>query len=325
MRNLPRVVAIAACLVPFGTAASAQTYPSRPITLIAPFPAGGPSDALGRIIAEPMQAALGQPIVIENVVGAGGNIGIGRLARSAPDGYTIGIGQWSTNVVNAVTYKLGHDVVADFAPIALLANAPQIIIARKSFPASDVKELVAWLKANPDKATAATVGAAGGAQIAGLYFAQATGTKFPFVSYRGGAPAMQDMVAGQIDFMFDQGPNALAQVQTGTIKAYAVMAPSRWFAAREIPTIDEAGVPGLHVSYWHAMWAPKATPPEIVARLNAAVVGTLADAQVQKRFAALGQEIWPAARQTPAALLAFHQSEIEKWWPIVRATALKAE
>ena len=325
MRRLCLAFAVLFGLSTGAGVAIAQAPAARPITLIAPFPAGGPSDALGRILSEPLRVALGQPIVIENVAGAGGNLGMARLSRSDPDGSTIGIGQWSTHVVNPVTYKLAYDVIADFEPVALLANAPQLIVARKAFPAEDVKSLVAWLKANPDKANAATVGAAGGAQIAGMYFQQATGTKFQFVSYRGGAPAMQDIVAGQIDFMFDQGPNALGQVKSGAIRAYATMSRSRWFAAPEIPTIDEAGVPGLHISYWHAMWAPKGTPKDIVARLNAAVVKALADPTVRQRFADLGQEIWPAGQQTPEALLAFHKAEIERWWPIVRATNIKAE
>jgi tripartite-type tricarboxylate transporter receptor subunit TctC len=303
----------------------AQSYPARSITLIAPFPAGGPSDAIGRILSEPMQASLGHPIIIDNVAGAGGNIGVGRLARAEPDGYTIGIGQWSTHVVNPVTYKLNYDVIADFQPIALLTDAPQIIIARKDFPARDLRELVAWLKANPDKANAATVGAAGGAQVAAVYFQQQTGTLFRFVSYRGGAPAMQDLVAGQVDLMFDQGANAVEQVRSGAIRAYATMAKSRWFAVPDIPTIDEAGVPGLHISYWHAMWAPKGTPEPIVARLVVAVRKALADPNARKRLAAIGHEIASESQQTPQGLLAYHKSEIEKWWPIVRATGLKAD
>lgn len=312
-------------MLAFAGEATAQTYPSRSVTLIAPFPAGGPSDVIGRILQEPMQAALGQSVLIENVTGAGGNVGIGRLARAAPDGYTVGIGQWGTHVVNAVTYKLSYDVVADFEPIALLANAPQVIIARKNFPANDGREMIAWLRANPGKATAAMVGTAGGSQISGLYFQQKTGTTFPFVSYRGGHPAMHDIVTGQVDIMFDQGPNALAQIRSGAIKAYATMAKARWFAAPEIPTVAEAGVPGLHVDYWHAMWAPKGTPKEVVARLNGAVVKALADGKVKQRFAEIGQEIWPAAQQTPAALAAFHKAETETWWPIVRATNVRAE
>jgi tripartite-type tricarboxylate transporter receptor subunit TctC len=319
------VSAAAAAALVCGGSALAQSFPSHTITLIAPFPAGGPSDAIGRVLQDPLRASLGQTVLIENAVGAGGNIGMGRLARAAPDGHTVGIGQWSTHVVNAITYKLPYDVMTDFEPIALLANAPQVLIARKTFPATDLKSLIAWLKANPGKANAATVGAAGGAKIAGLYFQQATGTTFPFVSYRGGAPAMQDLVGGQVDLMFDQGPNALGQLRNGTIKAYATMAKSRWFAAPDIPTIDEAGAPGLHIAYWHALWAPKGTPKDAVAKLNDAVRKALADPGVKKRLADLGQEIWPSEMQSPEALRTFHKSETEKWWPIVRATAVKAQ
>jgi tripartite-type tricarboxylate transporter receptor subunit TctC len=305
--------------------AGAQPYPSRPITLIAPFPAGGPSDALARILSEPIRATLGQPVVIENVAGAGGNIGIGRLARATPDGYTIGIGQWSTQVVNAVTYSLPYDVLTDFEPIALLVITPQLIIARKSFPAGSVKKLVDWLKANPDKASAATVGAAGGAQVTGVYFQQATGTRFGFVPYRGGAPAMQDLIAGQVDIMFDQGANAVGQVKNGAIKAYAVLTKDRWPALPDVPSIDEAGVPSLYVSYWHGLWAPKGTPKEIISKLNAAIVGALGDAAARQRLADIGQEVLPRDQQTPEALAAYHKAETEKWWPIIRASNLKAE
>jgi len=316
-------------LVAIGAAAdatAADLYPSRPITLIAPFPAGGPSDALARVLAEPMREALGQPLVIENVPGAGGNIGVARLARAAADGYTIGVGQWSTHVVNPVTYAgLRHDVINDFEPIALLANTPQVIIARKDFPANDVRGLIAWLKNNPDKGAAATVGAAGGAQVAGIYFQRATQTHFRFVPYRGGAPAMQDLMAGQVDFMFDQAANAMTQIRAGTIKAFAVMAKSRWAGAPDIPTIDEEGSPGLYVSYWYGLWAPKGTPKDIVMKLNGAVVTTLADQTVRQRLFDLGQEIWPRAAQTPEALLVHHKAETEKWWPIIRDTNLRAE
>jgi tripartite-type tricarboxylate transporter receptor subunit TctC len=318
------LLAVALAAIGAGSA-EAQTYPSRPITIIAPFPPGGPSDAVARILAGPLEAALGQPIVIENVAGAGGTIGVTRVARAEPDGYTLLIGQWSTQVVNPVTYNMSVDVVNDFAPIALLANTPQIIIARKDFPAGDVRELIAWLKANPDKAQAATVGAAGGAQVAGMYFQQITGTRFGFVPYRGGAPAMQDLMAGRVDIMFDQAANAITQVRAGTIKAYAVMSEKRWHLAPDIPTIDESGVQGLHVSYWHALFAPKATPPDIIAKVNAAVVGALADPNVQQSFAAQGQDIWPVEQQTPTALGAFYKAETEKWWPVIRAAGLKVE
>ena len=315
--------ALAVALISAG--AAAQTYPSRPITVIAPFPPGGPSDSLARILSDPLQAALGQPIVIENVGGAGGTVGVGRAARAEPDGYTLLIGQWSTQVVNPATYKLDYDIVGSFAPVALLANTPQMIIARKDLPANDVRELIAWLKANPDKAQAGTVGAAGGSQVAGMYFQQVTGTKFGFVPYRGGAPAMQDLMAGRIDFMFDQGANALTQLRAGTIKAYAMLTEQRWHLAPDIPTLDESGVQGLHVAYWHALWAPKATPPDIIAKVNAAVVTALADPNVQQRFAQQGQDIWPHEQQTPQALGALYKAEIEKWWPIIKAEGLHAE
>jgi tripartite-type tricarboxylate transporter receptor subunit TctC len=323
-RSVTLLLAATLALFGIGTAA-AQTYPSRPITIIAPFPPGGPSDALARILSGPLEAALGQPIVIENVGGAGGTIGAARVARAEPDGYTLLIGQWGTQVVNPVTYNLAYDAANDFAPIALLTNTPQMIIARKDFPASDVRELIAWLKANPDKAQAGTVGAAGGAQVAGMYFQQATGTRFGFVPYRGGAPAMQDLMAGRVDIMFDQAANAMAQVRAGTIKAYAVMTEQRWHLAPDIPTIDEAGAQGLHVSYWHALWAPKATSADVIAKVNAAVVSALADPKVQQSFAAQGQDIWPRQQQTPQALAAFYKAEIDKWWPIIRAEHLHAE
>jgi tripartite-type tricarboxylate transporter receptor subunit TctC len=322
----PVTLIFAATLAVFGfDAAAAQTYPSRPITIIAPFPPGGPSDALARILSGPLEAALGQPIVIENIGGAGGTIGAARVARAEPDGYTLLIGQWGTQVVNPITYNLPYDAANDFAPIALLAITPQMIIARKDFPASDVRELIAWLKTNPDKAQAATVGAAGGAQVAGMYFQQITGTRFGFVPYRGGAPALQDLMAGRVDIMFDQAANAIAQVRAGTIKAYAVMTDARWHLAPDIPTIDEAGAQGLHVSYWHALFAPKATPPSVIAKINAAVVSALADPKVQQSFTAQGQDIWPREQQTPQALAALYKAEIDKWWPIIRDEHLHAE
>jgi tripartite-type tricarboxylate transporter receptor subunit TctC len=318
------IFAAALALLACGSA-HAQGYPSRPITIIAPFPPGGPSDALARVLSGSLQTSLRQPIVVENIGGAGGTIGVSRVARADPDGYTLLIGQWSTQVVNPITYDLAVDVVNDFAPIALLADTPQMIIARKDFPASNVRELIEWLKANPDKAQAGTVGAAGGAQVAGMYFQQVTGTRFGFVPYRGGAPAMQDLMAGRVDFMFDQAANAMTQLRAGTIKAYAVMTKERWHLAPDIPTIDESGVPGLHISYWHALFAPKATPQDIVMKVSAAVVSALGDAAVKERFAALGQDIWPKDQQTPQALAAVYKADTEKWWPIIRAEGLHAE
>ena len=234
--------------------AHAQSYPSHPITLIAPFPAGGPLDTIARVIAEPMRESLGQPIVVENVPGAGGNLGVGRAARAEPDGYTVVIGQWSTHVVNPVTYSLPYDV-REMEPVALLTITPQLIIARKDFPAANIKELIGWLKANPDKATSGTVGAAGGAQVSAIYFQKETGTSFRFIPYKGGGPAIQDMAAGRLDLMFDQAANALNLVKSGTVKAYAVMSKERWSALPDVPSIDESGTPGLYVAYWHAMGA----------------------------------------------------------------------
>ena len=227
---MKRLLIAAAFVAAFSVGAAAQSYPSRPVTLIAPFPAGGPLDTIARIISEPMRIALGQPVIIENVTGAGGNIGTARVARSAPDGYTIGMGQWSTHVVNPITYSLQYNVLTDFEPVALLTITPQLIIARKDFPAKDIKELVAWLKANPGKATSGTVGAAGGAQVATIYFQQAVGTSFQFVPYKGGGPAVQDMISGRLDVMLDQAANALGHVQAGSVRAYAVMAKDRWLA-----------------------------------------------------------------------------------------------
>jgi tripartite-type tricarboxylate transporter receptor subunit TctC len=324
-RSMLRSSSAAIAATALGRSAHAAAYPDRPVRIIAPFGAGGPSDLLARLLSIKLGEKLGETFIVENRPGAGSNIGTATVARATPDGYTLLIGQWSTQVVNPATYKLDYDVVNEFAPIALLAVTPQIIIARKDFPAKDVHELIAWLKANPDKAQAATVGAAGGAQVAGMYFAQVTGTKFGFVPYRGGAPAMQDLIAGRIDFMFDQAANALTQLRAGTIKAYAVMTDARWHLAPEIPTIDEAGVEGLHISYWHALWAPKAAPEDIIAKVNAAAVQALADPQVQQRFAGQGQDVWPREQQTPRALAAFYKSEIAKWWPIIKAEGLKVE
>jgi tripartite-type tricarboxylate transporter receptor subunit TctC len=316
-------IAFAAILPALGSAI-ADDYPSRTITIVAPFPAGGPADAIARVVAEPMRAFLKQTVVIENVAGAGGNIGTGRVVRAAPDGYTIGIGQWSTHVVNQITYNLPYNVLSDFEPVAMLTTTPQMIIARKDFPAKDAKELVAWLKANPDKATAATVGAAGGAQVSAMYFQNASKTKFRFIPYRGGHPAMVDLVAGRVDLMFDQAANAFNQLRSGGIKGYAVMAKSRWHGLPDVPSLDELGMPGLHVAYWHAIWAPKGTPKPVIAKLNAAIQHALADPKARQRLAQLGHDIVPKDQQTLEALAAHHKAETEKWWPIVREMGLKA-
>jgi len=305
--------------------ASVQAYPSRPLTMVVPYPAGGPSDTLGRVLAEAMRGFLGQPVVIENVSGAGGAIGVGRVARAAPDGYTLSLGHVQTHVINAATQSLPYDVVKDFEPVALLADTPQWIVAKATFPAASLQEMIAWMKANPGKATVGAVGVGGPTDIAAIYFQKQTGTSFQLVPYRGGAPLVQDLVAGQIDLTFGQAANYLAHVRGGRLKAYVVLAEKRWWAAPDVPTMDEAGVPGLHSSFWHGLWVPKGTPKDVVAKLHAAVVEALADPALVKRFGDIGQEIWPRAQQTPEALAAQQKAEIERWWPIIKAANIKAE
>jgi len=324
-RRFLRLAAGAAALPPLSRLARAQAYPARPMTMVVPYSAGGPTDTIARIMAERMRTSLGQIILVENTTGAAGTIGVGRVARAAPDGYTISIGHWGTHVVNGAIYELQYHVFNDFEPVSLIATNPQIIVARKTVPAKDLKELIAWLNANAATATQGTAGHGSGSHVSGVYFQSMTGTKFQFVPYRGAGPAMQDLVAGQIDIMIDQAANSIPQVRAGTIKAYAVTAESRLAAAPDIPTVDEAGVPGLHISIWHALWMPKGTPKDIIAKLNGAVVDALADAGVRKRLADLGQEIPPREDQNPQTLAAYHKAEIEKWWPILKAANIKGE
>jgi tripartite-type tricarboxylate transporter receptor subunit TctC len=305
--------------------ADAQTYPSRPITMVVPYSAGGPTDTIARIMAERMRGPLGQIIVVENVTGAAGTIGVGKVARAAADGYTISIGHWGTHVVNPAIYALQYDALKDFEPVAMIATNPQLIVAKKAVPAQDLQGLIAWLKANSATATQGTAGHGSASHISGVYFQNITGARFQFVPYRGAGPAMQDLVAGQVDLMIDQAANSLPQVRAGTIKAYAVTDKVRLAAAPDIPTVDEAGVPGLHIAIWHALWMPKGTPKDIIAKLNAAVVEALADAGTRQRLAQLGQEIPPREEQSPQALFAHHKAEIDKWWPIIKAANIKAE
>jgi tripartite-type tricarboxylate transporter receptor subunit TctC len=305
--------------------ASGQVYPSRPITVINPFVAGGGSDILIRTLTEHMKGSLGQPLIVENVPGAGGSIGVSRAARAAPDGYTLSFGNWASHVGSGAMYPLQFDLLRDLHPVALITTAPLWMVGRESFPAKDMADLVAWLKANPDKASAATVGIGSGSHLCGLYLQKTTGTRFQFVPYRGGAPAVQDMIAGNVDFMCDFSANSLPFVRNGQIKAYAVMAKARWFAAPDVPTIEETGLPGIQVTFWHGVWVPKGTPGDIIGKLNAAIVSALADAAVRQRFAELGHAIPPREQQSSEALAAYHKAEIEKWWPIIKAANLKPE
>ncbi|HET7887358.1 MAG TPA: tripartite tricarboxylate transporter substrate-binding protein [Bradyrhizobium sp.] len=321
---LSSAVAAACCLKPVRSATS-ENYPSRPVTMVLPFSAGGPTDAVARIISARMQELLGQSIIIENVTGAAGTIGVGRVARAAPDGYTISVGPMNSHVLTGAVYHLPFDLRRDFEPVALLANNPSVVVSKKAVPARDLKELIAWVKANQDSVLAGTSGAGSATHLGGILFGSLTGTRLQFVPYRGTAPSMQALIAGQIDLIFDQLSSSLPQLQEGTIKSYAVMSKTRAVAAPDIPTVDEAGLPGLYLPVWTGMWAPKDTPGPIVDRLNSAVVDSLADPTVHKRLAELGQEIYPRDQQTPAALRAYQAAEIEKWWPIVKAAGIKAE
>jgi tripartite-type tricarboxylate transporter receptor subunit TctC len=309
----------------FAGEAFAQAYPSRPITLIVPFPAGGPTDTLARVLADRLKTALGQPIIIENVSGAGGSLGVGRAARAAPDGYTLSIGHVQTHVINGAVYKLPYDIINDFEPISLITDTPQWIVGKTSLPSKDVAELIAWMKERPGKATVGSVGVGGPPDLAAISFQKQTGTSFQLVPYRGGAPLLQDLMAGQIDLTFGQAANYLAHVRGGQLRPYAVLSSKRWWAAPDVPTLTEAGVGGPTISFWHGLWVPKGTPKEVLARLDAAVHESLADATLRQRFSDIGQEIWPLDQQTPQALRALQQSEAEKWWPVVKAANIKGE
>ncbi|HTP92977.1 MAG TPA: tripartite tricarboxylate transporter substrate binding protein [Xanthobacteraceae bacterium] len=305
--------------------ANAQDYPTRTITIVVPFPPGGPTDTIARILADRMKAPLGQTVIVENIGGAGGAIGVGHVARSAPDGYTLSIGHVQTHVLNAATMKLDYDVVNDFAPVSLIADTPVWIVGRKTLPADDVKGLIAWLKSEDGKATSGTVGVGGPPDIAGTIFAKETGTKIQFVPYRGGALLLQDLLGAHIDMAFSQAANYVSYVHNGQLKAYAVLAPKRWWAAPEVPTLDELGIPAIHATFWHGIWVPKGTPADVIAKLNAAIRESLADPSVQERFRDAGQEVWAVEGQTPEALAAKQKDEIARWTPIIKEAGIKAE
>ena len=293
--------------------------------MVVPFAAGGPVDTVARILSEPMRATLGQSIIVENVTGAAGSIGVGRVARAAPDGYTLSIGHWSTHVVNGAIYPLPYDLLRDLEPIVLLPSNPMIVVSKGAVPAKNLKEFVGWIKANEGKVSAGTAGAGSATHVAGVYFQNVTGTRFQFVPYRGTGPALQDLVAGQIDFIVDQASNSLQHVRDGKIRAYAVTASARLPSAPDIPTVAEAGLPSLDISVWYGLWAPKGTPKEIIAKLNAAAVQALSEPAVRQRFAELGLDMPPRDRLTPEALAAYQKAEIEKWWPVIKDANIKTE
>ena len=319
------VLAALIALLSFGARASAETFPSRPITIVVPFSAGGPSDAMARILAERMKTSLSEAVLIENVTGAAGSIGVGRVVHSAPDGYTVGIGHLGTHVANGAIYKLNYDLVADLEPVVLLPSNPMIVVSKNAVPASSLKELLAWLKSRPSPATAGTAGAGSGAHIAGVYFENVTGIKLQYVPYRGTGPALNDLIAGQIDVIVDQTSNSINQVRAGTIRAYAITDDKRLSSAPEIPTTDEAGLKGFHMTLWSGMWVPKGTPKEIVAELNAAAVEALGDPAVKKQMETLGLEMPPSDQLTPEALGARQKAEIAKWWPMIKAADIKVD
>ena len=302
--------------------AQAQTYPSRQITLVVPFPPGGSTDAAARIMAERMRASLGQPVIVENIGGAGGSIGVGRVARAAPDGYTFDIGQWDTHV-GSIIYKLDYDLEKDFEPIALISNNPQLMVAKKDLPADNLKDLVEWMKANPGKINFVNQNAA--ANVTGVLFENLTKQKVQFIPYRGAGPAMTDLISGTVDLLVVQGAVALPQIRGGKIKALANLSPQRSASMPDIPTADETGVPGLYMSGWFGFFAPKGTPKDIIARLNAATVEALADPAMQKRFTEFGLDVAPREQQTPEGLAAFQKAEIDKWWPIIKAAGIGAQ
>jgi tripartite-type tricarboxylate transporter receptor subunit TctC len=306
-------------------AADTQNYPSRPITMVVPLPAGSAFDVTARIVAERMQASLGQPVVVENVTGASGSIGAGRVARAAPDGYVLCFGGVGTHVLNGAILSLPYDVLRDFAPVALVASAQLLVVAKKDMPVNSLAELIAWLKANPDRAVQGHGGPGSLSHIVGVSFQETTGTRFRSVPYRGSGAAINDLVAGHIDIMMDLAPNSLPHARAGTIKAFAVMSKTRIAAAPDIPTVDEAGLPGFYMSAWQAVWAPKDTPTAVIGKLNTAIMAGLADPAVRARLAELGQQPFPIEQQSAAALGAWQKAEIETWWPIIKAANIRAE
>ena len=323
MRKSTSIVALAAAVIVCSFGAFARSYPTRPVTIVVPYPPGGPTDVVARIIAERMRGPLGQAVIVENVAGGSGNIGVGRVARASPDGYTLSLGNNGSHVLNQALYRLNYDLLKDFAPVALLTSNAEIIVTRKTMPASNLAELIAWFKANSGKASVGSAGAV--ALVSTTHFQNLIGSHYVIVPYRGAAPALQDLMGGQIDMMFDQLSNALAQVRAGAVKGFAVTAKTRAANAPDIPTVDEAGLPGFYASLWQGLWAPKGTPPEVVAKLNAAVAEALADPKVAQRLREIGQEPFPPGQRSVAAMAAFEQAEADKWWPIIKAANLQGD
>jgi tripartite-type tricarboxylate transporter receptor subunit TctC len=325
MRKLPAIMAAVLLGLGFAGNVTAQNYPAHPITMIVPFPAGGATDTLARFLGEKMRGALGQPIIIENIAGAAGTIGVGRAVRSSADGYTLSIGTSTTHMLTGGLYALSFDLLKDLAPVILIGSEPLLIVGKKDLPADDLKGLIAYLKANPDKASVGIAGVGATGHLAGISFQKASGSKFQFVPYRGNAPAMQDLLAGQIDFMIEPSSNFKSLVAAGSVKAFAVTGTTRLASSPNIPTADEAGLPGFFASLWYGLWVPKNTPKDIVATLNATLVQVLADPSVKEHLTDLGIQISALDRQSPEALRELQKTEADRWWPIIKAANLKAE
>jgi tripartite-type tricarboxylate transporter receptor subunit TctC len=325
MRKLPAIMAAILFGLGWTGISAAQDYPARAITMIVPFPAGGATDTLARFLAEKMRGVLGQPVIIENIAGAAGSIGVGRAVRSAADGHTLSIGTSTTHVLTGGLYALSFDLLKDLEPVILIGSEPLLIVGKKSLPADDLKGLIAWLKANPDKASVGIAGVGATGHLTGISLQKETGTKFQFVPYRGNGPAMQDLLAEQIDFMIEPSSNFKSLIGAGSVKPFAITGRTRLPSSPEIPTADEAGLPGFFASLWYGLWVPKGTPKEVIAKLNATMVRVLADPPVKERFAELGIEITPLDQQSPEALRAFQKAEAQRWWPIIKAANLRAE
>jgi len=322
---MKRFLAVTALLLCRIAHAAAQSYPSRAVTLLVPFAPGGITDIIARVVGERMRMSLGQPVIVENVAGASGGIAVTRFQRAAADGYTILIGQWTSHVGGAATNNFAFSILNDFEPLSLLSIGPLWIIGGGHLPVKHLKDLIVWLKANPKRGAAGTSGLGGGTHMCLLDFQNKTGTQFPLIPYRGVAPVMQDLLAGQIDLSCPEAGQTLPQFRAGSIKAFAVLTPKRWFAAPDVPTIDEAGVPGLHFPFWHGLWAPKGTPKDVVAKLNAAISDALADPVVRQKLIDLGHEIAAPEQQTPAGLYAVHKADVDRLWPIIKAADIKPQ